>query len=67
MSRVSSLHGRAYFLRVLRHHEDQLKVVHSQCDVIQLIDIGKEDDVLDSVFDDLWVALCTSMSLNRDR
>ena len=44
-----------YLLRILSDHEDELEIVHSQSDIVQLIDVGQEDDVFDGVFDDLGV------------
>lgn len=46
-------------LRVLRDHEDKLEVVHSERDVVQLVDVREEDDVLDRVLHDVRVALCS--------
>jgi hypothetical protein len=40
-------------LRVLRYHQDELEVVHSQRDVVELVDVREEDDVLDGILDDL--------------
>jgi hypothetical protein len=45
----------AHLLRVLRNHQDQLEVVHPERDVIQPIHVGKEDDELDRVLDDVGV------------
>lgn len=47
-------------LRVLRYHKDELEIVHSQCDIIQLVDVREEDDVLDSILDDLCMVGCSS-------
>lgn len=40
---------------ILRDHEDELEVVHSQSHVVELVDVREEDDVLDGVFDDIGV------------
>lgn len=40
---------------VLSNHENQLEVVHSQSHIIELVHIGKEDDVLDCILYDLGV------------
>jgi hypothetical protein len=43
-------------LRVLRDHQHQFEVVHAKGDVVQLVDVGQEDDVLDGVFDNLGIS-----------
>lgn len=40
---------------VLSDHENQLEVVHSQSYIVELVHIGKEDDVLDCILYDLGV------------
>jgi hypothetical protein len=45
----------AYLLRVLSNHENELEVVHSQCDIVELVDVRQEDDVLDGILYDIGV------------
>lgn len=47
--------GGTYLLRILSDHEDQLEIVHSQSYIVELVHIGKEDDVLDCILYDLRV------------
>ena len=42
-------------LRILSDHEDQLEIVHSQSYIVELVHIGKEDDVLDCILYNLRV------------
>lgn len=42
-----------HLLRILRDHEHQLEIVHPQRDVVQLVDVGQEDDILDGLLHDL--------------
>lgn len=44
-----------YLLRILCDHEDQLEIVHSQSYIVELVHIGKEDDILDCILYDLRV------------
>lgn len=47
--------GKTYLLRILSDHEDQLEIVHSQSYIVELVHIGKEDDILDCILYDLRV------------
>lgn len=47
--------GKTYLLRILCDHEDQLEIVHSQSYIVELVHIGKEDDILDCILYDLRV------------
>lgn len=42
-------------LRILSDHEDELEIVHSQSYIVELVHIGKEDDVLDCILYNLRV------------
>ena len=51
-----------YLLCMLRHHENEREVVHSERGIEQSVCINEENDVLDSILDKLRVAFCKTPS-----
>lgn len=47
----------SYLLCVLRDHKNEREVVHPERSVEQPVRIDQEDDVLHSVFDQVWFGL----------
>ena len=43
---------------MLGDHQDKREIVHSQCSVEERFRINKKYDVLDGVFNYLWVGFC---------
>ena len=59
--RSATVRWRTCLLGVLRDHEHQLEVVHSQCDIVEPVDVGEEDHVLDGLLYDSRVVHCREL------